>query len=147
MTRAVGRSQVAAPCIVPWFESGWGSDALIQRHRAVVAADHRGRGREVISLDWTFAHHDRGPEIYAAKKSYDYVEKRWCRLQTLVTAVISNKSLIDGLDVAVQEPSNEKAEMAYLKETAMKSYDEMDGVSNRLLQLLHYLKPHRGSVL
>ncbi len=125
------------------FESGWGSDALIQRHRAVVAADHRGRGREVISLDWTFAHHDRGPEIYAAKKSYDYVEKRPCRLQTLVTAVISNNSLIDGLDVVVQEPSNEKEEMAYLKETARNSYDEMDGVSNRLLELLHYLKHKR----
>ena len=125
------------------FESGWGSDALIQRHRSVVAADHRGRGREVISLDWTFAHHDRGPEIYAAKKSYDYVENRPCRLQTLVTAVISNKSLIDGLDVVVQEPSNEKEEIAYLKETARKSYDEMDGVSNRLLQLLHYLKHKR----
>ncbi len=58
------------------FESGWGSDALIQQHRAVVAPDHRGRGREVISLDWTFSHHDRGPDIYAAEKSYDYVENR-----------------------------------------------------------------------
>lgn len=125
------------------FESGWGSDALIKQHRAVVAPDHRGKGREVISLDWTFAHHDRGPEIYAAKKNYDYVEKRPSRLQTLVTAVISNKSLIDGLDVVVQEPSNEKEEMAYLEETARESYDEMDGVSNRLLQLLHYLKHKR----
>ncbi len=125
------------------FESGWGSDALIQRHQAVVASDHRGRGREVISLDWTFVHHDRGPEIYAAKKSYDYVENRLCRMQTLVTAVISNKSLIDGLDVVVQEPSDEKEEMAYLKETARESYDEMTGVSNRLLELLHYLKHKR----
>ena len=39
------------------FQAGWDSEALIQRHRAVVAPDHRGRGREVISLDWTFAHH------------------------------------------------------------------------------------------
>jgi hypothetical protein len=125
------------------FESGWGSDALMQQHRAVVAADHRGRGREVISLDWTFAHHDRGPEIYAAEKSYDYVENRPSRLQTLVTAVISNKSLIDGLDVVVQEPSKQKQEMAYLKATVKKSYDQMGAVSNRLLELLHHLKHKR----
>jgi hypothetical protein len=126
------------------FESGWGTDALMQQHRAVVAADHRGQGREVISLDWTFAHHDRGPEIYAAEKSYDYVENRPSRLQTLVTAVISNKSLIDGLDVVVQEPSKQKEEMAYLKETAKRSYDQMEAVSNRLLELLHYLKHERA---
>src|SRR5215831_20370063 len=37
------------------FEAGWNSHALMQRHRAQVAHDHRGRGREVISLDWTLA--------------------------------------------------------------------------------------------
>ena len=125
------------------FESGWGSDALIQRHRAVVAPDHRGGGREVISLDWTFAHHDRGPEIYAAEKSYDYVENRPGRFQTVVTAVISNKSLIDGLDAVVQEPSKQKEEMAYLRATVKKSYDQMGTVSERLLELLHYLKHER----
>ena len=109
----------------------------------MVSADHRGHGREVISLDWTFAHHDRGPEIYAAEKSYDYVENRPCRLQTVVTAVISNKSLIDGLDVVVQEPSKQKQEMAYLKETVRKSYDQMGDVSRRLLELLHHLKHKR----
>ena len=122
------------------FESGWGSDALIRQHRAVIAPDHREQGREVISLDWTFAHHDRGPEIYAAEKSYDYVENRPSRLQTVVTAVISNKSLIDGLDVVVQEPSKQKKEMAYLRTTVKKSYDQMGAVSERLLELLHYLK-------
>jgi hypothetical protein len=126
------------------FESGWGSDALIQQHRAVVAPDHRGQGREVISLDWTFAHHDRGPEIYAAEKSYDYVENRPSRLQTVVTAVISNKSLIDGLDVVVQEPSKQKEEMAYLKATVRRSYDQMGAVSERLLELLYHLKHERA---
>ena len=122
------------------FESGWGSDALMQQHRALIGPDHGGKGREVISLDWTFAHHDRGPEIYAAEKSYDYVENRSSRLQTLVTAVISNKSLIDGLDVIVQEPSKRKEEMAYLKATVKKSYDQMGAVSERLLDLLYHLK-------
>jgi hypothetical protein len=125
------------------FESSWGSDALIQQHRAVVAPDHRGKGREVISLDWTFAHHERGPEIYAADKSYDYVENRPSRLQTVVTAVISNKSLIDGLDVVVQEPSKQKKEMAYLRTTVKESYEQMGAVSKRLLELLHYLKHER----
>ncbi len=125
------------------FESGWDSAALIQRHQAVVAPDHRGQGREVISLDWTFAHHDRGPEIYAVDKSYDYVEKRSGQFQTLVTAVISNKSLIDGLDVVVQEPSKQKEETAYLKATAKRSYDQMGDVSERLLELLHHLKHER----
>jgi hypothetical protein len=125
------------------FEAGWGSDSLIQRHRSVVAPDHRGRGREVISLDWTFAHHDRGPQIYASEKGYDYVENRPGRYQTVVTAVISNKSLIDGLDVVVQEPSKQKQEMVYLRATAKKSYDQMGSVIERLLELLHHLK-HEG---
>jgi hypothetical protein len=60
-----------------------------------------------------------------------------------VTAVVSNDTLIDGLDVVVQEPSNQKEEMAYLEETAMESYDQMEAVSKRLLELLHYLKHER----
>ena len=125
------------------FESGWSSYAFIQQHRTVVSADHRGHGHEVISLDWTFSHHDRGPEIYASEKSYDYVENRVSRYQTVVTAVISNKSHIDGLDVVVQEPSKQKEEMAYLKSTVKESYDQMEAVSERLLELLHHLKHER----
>ena len=34
--------------------------------------------------------------------------------------------------------------MAYLKATVKKSYDEMDAVSNRLLELLHHLKHERA---
>jgi len=124
------------------FETGWGSDKLIQKHREVVASDHRGRGREVISLDWTFSHHDRGSEIYGNKKGYDYVEKRTSQFQTLVTAVICNGSMIDGLDVVVQEPSIQAEEMNYLRETVRESYDQMEAVGERLLELLCHLK-HR----
>jgi hypothetical protein len=35
------------------FEAGGDAEALLSRHREVVAPDHRGHGREVISLDWT----------------------------------------------------------------------------------------------
>ncbi len=101
------------------FESGWGSDRLIQKHREVLASDHRGCGKEVISLDWTFSHHDRGSEIYGNKKGYDYVEKRTSQFQTLVTAVISNGSMIDGLDVVVQEPNSQQEELTYLRETVL----------------------------
>src|SRR5512144_3189392 len=34
------------------FEAGWGREGLMPRHRAVVAADHRGRGLAVLGLDW-----------------------------------------------------------------------------------------------
>jgi hypothetical protein len=35
------------------FEAGWAADALRPHQRAVSAGAHRGRGREVISLDGT----------------------------------------------------------------------------------------------
>ena len=37
------------------FESGWDSGALIEHHRREVAQAYQGRGRQVISLDWTLA--------------------------------------------------------------------------------------------
>jgi len=42
------------------FEAGWDSAGLLPRHREVVAPLHRGRGLEVIGLDWTA----RRPPIY-----------------------------------------------------------------------------------
>jgi hypothetical protein len=94
------------------FEAGWDSHALMRRHRAQVAHDHQGRGREVIGVDWTRAHHERGPPICGVEQAYDDVQKRTARLQTVVTAVISNRPVIDGLEVVVQEPKALKAEMA-----------------------------------
>src|ERR687896_113423 len=85
------------------FESGWDSGALIEQHRREVAHAYQGRGRQVISLDWTLAHHERGPKIYAVTKSYDYVERRTALFQTVVTAVVSNCEWIDGLEVVVQD--------------------------------------------
>jgi hypothetical protein len=72
------------------LEAGWDAHACMQRHRAHVAHDHRGRGREVISLDWTLAHHERGPHIFGVDQAYDDVQRRVTRFQTVVTAVISN---------------------------------------------------------
>ena len=69
----------------------------------------------MVSLDWTLAHHERGPKIYAVTKSYDYVERRTTLFQTVVTAVVSNREWVDGLEVVVQDPKDLKAEAAYLK--------------------------------
>jgi hypothetical protein len=78
------------------------AEALLPRHRATIAQEHRGRGREVLSLDWTYAHHDRGPNIWGVKQAWNHVEKRLTQYQTVVTAVIANRALIDGVEVVVQ---------------------------------------------
>jgi SRSO17 transposase len=45
------------------FESGWSRDALMQCHRQTIAPAYRGRGRAVISLDWTFSDHPYSEKI------------------------------------------------------------------------------------
>jgi predicted Zn-dependent protease len=62
--------------------------------------------------------------------------------QTVVTAVVSNREWIDGLEVVAQAPHDGKAEEAYLKATAQESYEQMAQARQRLLELLHY-HPHR----
>jgi hypothetical protein len=126
------------------FEAGWESDELMKQHRLVVPPDHQGRGREVISLDWTLVHHERGAEIYGVTKAYDYVARRMSQFQTVVTAVVSNREVIDGLAVEVQEPSREAAERAYLEATMKESYEQMEGVQERLLELVHHLVHRLG---
>jgi DDE superfamily endonuclease len=122
------------------FEAGWDAEELLPRHRTLIAAEHRGRGREVISLDWTLVHHERGPHIYGTTKSYDYVTGRMGRFQTVVTAVIANRQLIDGIEVQLQEPSLGKEEETYLKATVQASYAQMEQARTRILELLHYMK-------
>jgi hypothetical protein len=123
------------------FESrGWDCQTLMQRHRQVVASAHRGCGRAVLSLDWTFAHHPHSEKIYGAKAAYDYVNRCWSRYQTVVTAAIANPHRIDGVAVEVQFPNDQKEELAYLAMTAQESYEQMEQVYQRLEQLLHYHK-------
>jgi len=103
------------------FEAGWDADALLPLHRQVVAPAHRGRGREVLSLDWTYAHHERGPKIWGVKKAWDHVERRMAQYQTIVTAVIANRERLDGVEVVVQQPDWHEEEVAYLQETVQES--------------------------
>jgi hypothetical protein len=116
------------------FEAGWDAEALMPRHRAVIARQHRGRGREVLSLDWTYAHHERGPKIWGVNKAWDHVEKRMGLYQTVVTAVVANRACLDGVDVVVQQPNVTEEELAYLRETVQESYEQMEHVQGRLLE-------------
>jgi len=122
------------------FEADWNAEELLPRHRALIAPEHRKRGREVISLDWTLGHHERGPEIYGVPKSYDYVERRMARFQTTVTAVIANRELIEGIGVQIQEAGVWKEEEEYLKATVQTSYAQMEQARTRLLELLYHLE-------
>lgn len=120
------------------FESGWSRDALMQRHRQTIAPQYRGRGRVVISVDWTFAYHPHSEKIYGAKEAYDYVHQGWSCYQTVVSAAIANPQRVDGLAVEVQRPNYQKQELAYLQMTRQDNYDQMEQVRERLLELLHY---------
>jgi hypothetical protein len=122
------------------FEAGWDSEELLPRHRAVVAGEHRGRGLEVIDLDWTYVHHDRGPEIYAAKRAYDHVEGRMSNYQTLVTAVVANAERIDGLALEVQFPNYQAEELGYLNMTTQDEYTDLEQARACFIDLLHYQK-------
>ena len=112
------------------------------RHRVRLAPEHRDRGREVISLDWTLVHHERGPQIYGTTKSYDYVAPRMRRFQIVVTAVIANRQLSDGIDLQIQEPNVCQEEETCLEATVQASYEQMEKARERLLELLHHME-HR----
>jgi hypothetical protein len=120
------------------FEAGWAADALMPHHRAVIAGAHRGCGREVISLDWTYAHHERGAKIWGVKKAWDHVAQRLAPYQTVVTAVIANRARLDGIEVLVQQPSRQDEELAYLQETGRARYAQMEEARERVLELLHH---------
>jgi hypothetical protein len=124
------------------FETGWDADALMPRHCESIAPAHRGRGRAVLSLDWTYAHHERGLKIWGVKKAWDHVEQRLAPYQTVVTAVIANRARIDGAEVVVQQPDQSAEERAYLQETVRESYEQMPAARERLWELLHH-RPHR----
>ena len=120
------------------FEAGWAADTLMPHHRAIIAGAHRDCGREVIRLDWTYAHHERGPKIWGVKKAWDQVEQRLAPFQTVVTAVIANRARLDGIEVLVQQPHQQDEELAYLQETMRATYPQMEEARERMLELLHH---------
>lgn len=122
------------------FEAGWHHQELMTHHRNVLGPKHQGRGREVISLDWTYSHHPYSQEIFGAKAAYDHVNRCWSCYQTVVTAVAANPERLDGIAVEVQQPNYQPEELAYLRMTRRETYESMEQVHQRLLELLHYQK-------
>lgn len=123
------------------FEASWDNAQLLALHRKTISSDYqKNKGSSVISLDWTQSHHQKGPHIYGNTKSYDYVHSAYSLFQTLVTATVSNRKLVDGLATEVQLPSTQKEEIAYLMATQRESYEQMEQVSRRLSELLHHHK-------
>jgi hypothetical protein len=108
----------------------------MQRHRAVMAREHRGRGRDVIGVDWTLVPHDRGPHIYGVKKASDDVARRTRLFQTVLPAVVAHRELVDGVAVAVEAPDFAEAEKAYVLLTQRESSTAMEAVRTRVLALL-----------
>jgi len=53
---------------------------------------------------------------------YDYVERRNSLFQTVVTAVVSNRELVNGLAVEVQVPNLAEAELEYMRMTRQESH-------------------------
>jgi len=62
------------------------------------------------------------------------------RFQTVVTAVIANRQLIEGIDLQIQEPSVCEEEATYLKATVQESYTQMEQARERGLELLPHLQ-------
>jgi hypothetical protein len=120
------------------FEAGWQSDELMPHHRKLVGAKYKGKGRHLISLDWTLSHHDRGPKIFGVKKSYDYVNRRNGLFQTVLTATVANTERQDGIEIEIQKPYELAKEKAYLKATAGQNYDTLEAARERLVELMHY---------
>jgi hypothetical protein len=62
----------------------------------------------------------------------------------VVTTVVANRALIDGVAVVVQQPTHHAEEVAYLPDTVRTSYEHMDEARQRGLELLPHLL-HRQS--
>ena len=95
------------------FEASGDAEALRPRPRAVIARAQRGCGREVISLAWTYAHHERGLKIWGVKKAWAHVAHRLAPYQTVVTAVMAKRARLDGVEVLVQQPNRQEEALAY----------------------------------
>jgi hypothetical protein len=126
------------------FEAGWAAEALMPRPRAVVAGAHRGRGREVISLDWPSAHHERGRKMWAVPNAWAHGEPRLASSQTGVTAVVATRGRLDGIEVVGQPPDRHDAAMAYLQATEHARSPQLETARGRLWELLHERMPRRA---
>ena len=120
------------------FEAPWDREQLMVQHRAAVAQAYSPNERQVVSLDWTHGHHERGPKIFGVKRQYDYVNGRMSRYHTILTAVVATRERHDGLAVAVQGAKWAAEERAYLQATHQADYEQTEAVMERLSELIAY---------
>lgn len=120
------------------FESQWDREELMACHRQEVSKQYEEKERQVISLDWTLGHHERGKKIYGVKRQYDYVNHRMSNHQTILTAVVAQRSRQDGIGVAVQGAKWEAEEREYLKMTSQQKYESIAAVMERFSELVAY---------
>jgi hypothetical protein len=125
-------------------EAGWAAERLMPRHREVLAPFHRGRGREVIRLDWPYAHHERGLHIGGVQKAWDPVDTRSAPYQTVLTAVLANRDRLDGMEAMGQQPHRQEEALAYLNATGHAGYDPRERARERLVELLQHRRPRVG---
>ena len=64
------------------------------------------------------------------------------RFPTVVTAVMANRQVMDGLEVVVHQPRVRDAAEAYLRATGQERYEQRGQARERLLALLDHLR-HR----
>ena len=82
------------------FESNWDDEELMLKYRQNLRNEYsKGKGLSVVSLDWTFNHHEYGKQIYGVKKQFDYVNGRYSYCQTIPTATASNSERLDCIDI------------------------------------------------
>jgi len=67
------------------------------------------------------------------KQAYDYVKDRYSLFQTVVTAAISNRELLDGLAVEVQVPDFSEQELEYLRVRKQAACREREAVRKRTI--------------
>ena len=80
--------------------------------------------------------------MWGVKKAWDHVQHRLVPYQTVVTAVMANRTRLDGIEVLVQQPNQQDEEWAYLHETVRERYTQMEAARGRVLELLHH-RVHR----
>ena len=120
------------------FEAGRQSDELMPRHRKQVSTKYKGKGRYTISIDWTYSHHTRGPEIYGVKKGFDYAKGGYGLFLTVLTAAAANARRRDGIETEILLPAESPKEKACLKATAGQERDSPEAAHERMPELLHY---------
>ena len=95
------------------FEAGWDSDPCCPATGLSWPPSIRDGAARYSASIGPMPIMSAGPHIWGVKKRWDHVEGRMAHYQTVVTAVIANRALIDGVEVVVQPPALHEEEEAY----------------------------------